>query len=246
MNCDQQRLVDYHYDELEPDARQAFEEHLTACPDCQKDLEELQGATRLLRAWPDAEPAANLVFVQEEAGARRWSIPAWLRPASWRRPAFGMAASLAVVLLLALVGAEFSYEDGRLNLRLDLAPGSQTQMVADELDQPATRRDLLSSQQQLLAAQRQLLASQQQLLSSQQQSIEYISAMLRDSEDRQQREFSLALTGLARQFEQQRQQDQQQVGRHLQEFDWYTDSRFRRSEGVLQRLIPAVQDRTYE
>ena len=240
MNCDHQRLVDYHYDELEPDSRRVFEEHLTTCPACQRDLEELTSATRLLRAWPDAEPDASLVFIQEEADARRWNIPAWLRPASWRRPLFGMAASLAtVVLLLALVGAEFAYEDGRLDLKLDLTPGSRTQVVADELDQPVTRRDLLASHQQLLA-------SQQQLLASQQQSLEYISAMLRDSEDRQQREFSLALAGLARQFEQQRQQDLQQVGRHLQEFDWYTDSRFRRSEGVLQRLIPAVQDRTYE
>ncbi|MBT4496195.1 MAG: zf-HC2 domain-containing protein [Gemmatimonadetes bacterium] len=218
MNCNREQLLDYLYKELEPKAHRALESHLESCPDCRRELEELGGTTRLLRTWPDEESHLNLVFVAEEAEKGKHSLPTWLTTAAWRRWAFGLAGSLAVaLLLLALVDFEFTYDNGRLDLAFNFV-GSSAPPAVDDLDQPLTRRDLLAAQQQ---------------------SLELIQAMLQEGEIRQQRNLGLTLAQFSQQLERQRQQDLQVVGRRLEESDWYTESRFRRNEDVLQQLIPA-------
>ena len=218
MNCDRQQLLDFLYEELEPEAHRAVESHLESCPDCRRELKELGGTTRLLRTWPDEESHLNLVFVAEEAEKEKRSLPAWLTTAAWRRWTFGLAGSLAaVLLLLALVDFEFTYDSGRLDLAVDFA-GSAAPPAVDDLDQPITRRDLLAAQQQ---------------------SLQLIQTMLQEGEIRQQRNLGLTLAQFSQQLERQRQQDLQIVGRRLEESDWYTESRFRRNEDVLQQLIPA-------
>jgi hypothetical protein len=218
MNCNREQLLDYLYQELEPEAHRAFESHLESCPDCRRELQELGGTTRFLRTWPDEESRLNLVFVAEEAEKEKWALPSWLTTAPWRRWTIGLAGSLAaLLLLLALVDFEFTYASGRLDLAVNFAGSAAPPAVAD-LDQPLTRRDLLAAQQQ---------------------SLELIQTMLQEGEIRQQRNLGLTLAQFSQQLERQRQQDFQVVGRRLEESDWYTENRFRRNEDVLQQLIPA-------
>ena len=182
MNCNREQLLDYLYEELEPQAHRAVESHLEGCPDCRRELEALGGTTRLLRTWPDEESHLNLVFVAEEAEKGKHSLPAWLTIAPWRRWTVGLAGSLAALfLLLALVDFEFAYDSGRLDLAFNFA-GNTPASVTDDLDQPLTRRDLLAAQQQ---------------------SLELIQAMLQEGEIRQQRNLGLTLAQFSQQLERQ-------------------------------------------
>ena len=63
MNCElsHERIVMAAYGELPDDAAHELDRHLAACPECQKERDQL-GALRLLAdAYPVQEPEANLV-----------------------------------------------------------------------------------------------------------------------------------------------------------------------------------------
>ncbi len=63
MNCElaHERIVTAAYGEL-PDAQMhELERHMTGCPDCHRDREELLAMKILAEANPVMEPPANLV-----------------------------------------------------------------------------------------------------------------------------------------------------------------------------------------
>ncbi len=125
MNCAEvkERLIDFLYDEMPPEARAALAEHLQGCPTCQKEvasfertlgsaraalggslaqepparvhLAVLQAARAAVEQAPAVEP--KLTALRKEPGffARLWRTP-------WLLPAFG-AASVAVAVFLVRV-----------------------------------------------------------------------------------------------------------------------------------------------
>jgi anti-sigma factor RsiW len=125
MNCAQvkERLVDFLYDEMPPEARASFAEHLTSCPTCQAEVasyEHTLGKARAALSGPlSEEPPARVHFAVIEAAkaavkqsaaprariatpenalgffARLWRTP-------WLLPAFG-AVSVATVVFLVRV-----------------------------------------------------------------------------------------------------------------------------------------------
>ena len=82
--------------------------HLHRCPRCRQAFEGLQTAKLLLGELPRQQPARSFVL-SPEAAAREARPP----PAS-RRPAFSFAPAVALVLLVALLAADFVVlpEDG--------------------------------------------------------------------------------------------------------------------------------------
>lgn len=63
MNCDiaHERIVAAVYGELSGEHTQELERHLTGCPDCAREREELLELKLLADAYPVVEPEANLV-----------------------------------------------------------------------------------------------------------------------------------------------------------------------------------------
>ncbi len=63
MNCDlaHERIVLAAYGELPDDATHELDRHLTACPQCNGEREQLRALKLLADAYPIEEPAANLV-----------------------------------------------------------------------------------------------------------------------------------------------------------------------------------------
>jgi anti-sigma factor RsiW len=122
-----EKLVDFLYDELSPEARTAFAQHLDGCPTCRAEVASFQktlGSTRVALGGPHSEepPMRVHLAVLEAAQVARPSVaeaaPAahtkHARPADedgsftrllrspWFLPAFG-AASVATVVFLVRV-----------------------------------------------------------------------------------------------------------------------------------------------
>jgi anti-sigma factor RsiW len=101
--CNKDALVSYLYDDLEPAARLAFEQHLHACLECRDELAAMRGVRADLLTWSPPEPdfAFRLVAESREAQAARVlrpDIPSWR---AWFTPAAGFAAAAVLVLAAA-------------------------------------------------------------------------------------------------------------------------------------------------
>jgi anti-sigma factor RsiW len=125
MNCAQvkERLIDFLYDELPPDARAAFAEHLSGCSACKAEVASYQqtlGSARVALAGPlNEEPPArvHLAVIEAAKAAGKQTAAAKAKPTAprdelgffarlwrtpWFLPAFG-AASVATVVFLVRV-----------------------------------------------------------------------------------------------------------------------------------------------
>lgn len=63
MNCEiaHERIVTAAYGELSDEQMHELERHMTGCPDCHQDREQLQALQILAQAYPVQDPPANLV-----------------------------------------------------------------------------------------------------------------------------------------------------------------------------------------
>src|SRR5487761_1987001 len=63
MNCElaHERIVTAAYGELPDEHIHELERHLTGCPECARDREQLRALKVLADAYPVVEPPANLV-----------------------------------------------------------------------------------------------------------------------------------------------------------------------------------------
>jgi hypothetical protein len=101
--CDSKELlVSFLYDEIDPTAKQAFQEHLSTCVECRDELAAL-GATRAQVAlWTPPDGDLGFRIVREtESPKRRWFQLS---------PAWGLAAA---AMLLAAIGAAIANLDIR-------------------------------------------------------------------------------------------------------------------------------------
>lgn len=99
-NVSKEELIGYLYREMEEGEQQALEEHLTQCPACQKELEELSQASRLLRAWQPEEPNLKLVFVNENPRRGKLRPGEWAKAFARRRWVLGVAGAAALALII--------------------------------------------------------------------------------------------------------------------------------------------------
>lgn len=108
---------------LEPDERRAFERHLTSCPKCRAELDELEEPAALMSlAAPSFELPASLerrTFVAVERAAAAPARPRRrARRLGWRIAAVGAAAAVAAAALA--VGLRDGSQPGELELRAAL------------------------------------------------------------------------------------------------------------------------------
>jgi hypothetical protein len=224
MNCDTAKadLMDYFYQELPPDKRRNFEQHLAGCPACRDEVAALTTTATTLRCWPQEDADLSLRFVAQQTG---FSLLR-LRWQQLRRFAFAFAGAAALLLVvLSALNFEASYAGGELNIQLSMLPGNGGKQVVsaipvDSLAAPVTRREFEAWKAD---------------------SYQFVQAWLETSEQRQSRRIGTSLARLALDIEQQRRQDLQLVGEGIEAFQWRNRRQLQTTNKALQQLLLATQ-----
>ncbi len=126
MNCDQAReqLLDLMYDEMPPGAdHDALDAHLSGCPRCRAERDELGITRRFLAAWDDTIPAAPCSPLAPAATAGR---PVLHFPrVSWLTAAAALLV-IAAGVLVAITPVQIRYHDNAVEIRLGSTPATPT------------------------------------------------------------------------------------------------------------------------
>jgi len=216
MTCDEikTRLMDFLYNEIEPDSEKLVRAHLQNCPACRSEYEALSRTSLTLKAWETEDPRLHLVFVKE---SQSWLSALKEKFLSGRAPAWGRLAGLAagiaigVLFISALMNTEITYDNGNFAYRTSLLP--RPSATADSQLVAQMRQELDEKYQRLL------LASQQE----------------------QRDELNRTLARFATDVDRQRQIDLMLVGRGLDEFQQHTNSRFEQNNELLNQFLRTVK-----
>ncbi|MCG8422426.1 MAG: zf-HC2 domain-containing protein [Proteobacteria bacterium] len=105
-------MMDWLYDELEPDRRAEFDQHLTGCANCHAEVDALNSTRAALRALPDEEPPPSLSAILLHEAARhapradandRQAGP-WSRLLALFQPMLAHPAATAIATLVLVAG----------------------------------------------------------------------------------------------------------------------------------------------
>lgn len=113
MKCDKAReqFSRYLENDLNPELRAEFEEHLSSCGECEALYDRFHATVVMLEEMPEVEPPAGFhaaVMARVEQARRtvahpvRWWAVDWQRVFTIRVPARAVAAGFAVIIVLAL------------------------------------------------------------------------------------------------------------------------------------------------
>jgi len=216
MKCDDTKLllVDFLYDEIALEDAKRLREHLDICATCRNEYEALRRTSVTLRAWPDEQPAQNLVIVEPRLS---WweAVKRALYPEHvplWGRLGFGLGvATITAVVMSALFNMEINYQNGQFSYRAGLAPRPAIELTEEAKSQLAAEL--------------------------QRENRELISRLVQASYEQQRQEFDRTLVGLATDLHRQRQNDLQLVGRSFDEIRQNTDSRLQQTNRIIDQLI---------
>lgn len=247
-------LVAYLYDDITSGERETFERHLAACAVCRNELEALRGVRGDLARW--SPPALTSVIAGARSGATSatrvhtwwWNVPAWAQVA---------AAILCLGVGAGLANLHITYDTAGLSVSTGWsafadanAPATAGQVHNGDANATAaaTRAELIALEQQLRA---EMQASQTTLVApavaaartADEEVVRKVRAMIRDSEQRQQRELALRLAQEARDRQAQRQADLVRIDRTLGVLQNNTGLAVRRQEQLLNSLAVRVSQR---
>jgi anti-sigma factor RsiW len=193
--CDKELLVGYLYDELDGTARQAFEAHLRACPECEAEVGGLQATRGHIAAWAPPERDLELRVVRGRSAAppaRAWAMPAW-----------GLAAAATLVLAAsaALANIEVRYDDGGVTVRTGWGRAAAPAVSADAepAATPGEAIDVVALNQRLsqleaaLARAPQAAPASAAARMSDAELLRRVRELIGEAETRQQREVALVL-----------------------------------------------------
>ncbi len=216
MKCDDTKLLlmDFLYDEIAHEDALRVREHLAVCSQCRAEYAALQRTSVTLRAWPDEEPAQNIVFV-EPRPSWRGALKHVLFPEhvpAWGRLGFGLGVAVITTLLLSAVfNLEINYANGEFSYRAGLAPKPVVTLTEED-------------KQQLVAK----VVKENQ---------ETIARLVQTGYEQQREELERTLVGLTSELHRQRQNDLMLVGRGIDEVRQSTDTRLQQTNRILDQLI---------
>lgn len=126
------KMMDYLYDELNPEDRKAFEEELDQNPDLKEELEAFQNGKQILGNWEDekvsAPPFFNVYKNPEKNNSQngfKWFL--------------SIAASLLILMLAAkFTGMEISNQNGEFRIALGQENQTDNQVDKSEIQQMVT------------------------------------------------------------------------------------------------------------
>ena len=96
MSCSPFDLRDYFFGELAREEQRAVDKHVTSCPACREELEELRLTQASLLTLREEEPPRRIAFVSDKVFEPRWWQRVWR---SGPQLGFASAAMLAVAVL---------------------------------------------------------------------------------------------------------------------------------------------------
>ena len=253
QGCRQEEaLVDYLYDECEPEERDRLEAHLATCHRCARELESLRFARGTLAEWTPPEPPLGFRVVSDRDTGH---VPWWRVPL---QPGWGLATAAVGVLLVGavLASVEVRYGDDGFMFRMGWSgrtavegapapeaaivsaePASDAAPVAPEAGATPWRADLMALEAQL---RREMVASgrdarrapelvpagtaiSEQTVVGEDGLLREIQGLISQSERRQQQDLALWLTEFAQEFDMQRRADQQRMQQELGALEGFAD-----------------------
>ncbi|HEY7170077.1 MAG TPA: zf-HC2 domain-containing protein [Vicinamibacterales bacterium] len=249
-------IVAYVYDELAGEEQELFARHLRGCVDCREELAQFADVRQQLASWT---PPALESLVGERSSARIadevpppaarstgwWAIPVWAQvAAAMLCLGVGTGIGAGVAGLRVTYGSQgLTIAAGR-SLSRDAAASATTRVAADA----ASRADLAALEQQLraeIAANRSLVERTAQASDQpgSEDVMRRVRTLVRDSEQRQQRELALRVAEVARDVQAQRQSDLVRIDRTLGVLQNNTGIAVRRQEQLLNSLAVRVSQR---
>jgi hypothetical protein len=221
MECNVVRdeMLDVLYGEADAAAVKRVDEHQQVCAACREELLGLRRLRRDLTAWkvPQA-PRLRL---------RR------VRPAARTMLAAAAGFVLALGGALAWSGAQVSYRNGQLAVRL--GPGSHTELrQLLEAQEARHRQEIRALRASLEAAP--VRRDDEALLAR-------VQELIRESEERQARQWSTSLQALDQRTEAQRRYDLARVSAGLSYLDGKTGKHVARTTELMGYVLEAAQKR---
>lgn len=210
-NKDKLLLMDYLFDEMSDQQKKEFEQKLSNDKDLLKELEELQGAKKLLNELPVENSAAKILLLNDdkETNSEADDRFNW----SWITTIAATFLITAVMLLLLEVKLEST------NTGVGLSFGER----AVELEQGISEEQALTLISQL-----------------QRENSLLISEMIEEVRIEHQQQLENVVTTLAAYYEQQRRQDLMQIAEGISQLEEDTYYRFRQTGETIEDLIYAV------
>ena len=239
-------LMAYLYGEGDQRDRERVETHLATCPDCAADVAALEGVRSALQDWAVPDPAFGIRVVSDRYAARPW----------WRtvlEPSWGLAAAatLVLVVLVAVASIEVRYDTEGFMFRMGWTNGDSTRALNldpfQQAETPATPSlgqpvpedapwlaDLARLEEELRSEltvpvvdsdPRDDLGRLPDRVRAQSDPFgrEQVEGLISESEQRHQQELALWFTQFAQEFDMQRRADQQRVEQELGALEGYTD-----------------------
>lgn len=247
----EEMLIAYLYDEIEAEARTAFERHLATCARCRTELHGLGGARAELGRWttPDAAGQVTInrvapVRARRSVGAAIRDLPMWTQAAA-AMLLLGAAAGLANIRISSTADG-FTVRTG-WSQPADPAP-TAARAVSSETVAEARRADLMALEQRLRAALASLESpaarpAQGDTAPAGQAEAQRVSAMIQASERRQQRELALRVADVMRDVQAQRQADLVRIERSLGIIQSRTGMEVLRTQRQVNSLAQQVSQR---
>jgi anti-sigma factor RsiW len=247
-------LVAYLYDDLGPDERHSFAAHLSRCPACRTELDELRGVRSGLAEWTPPAPARVLTLAPPMAAPRgRWAamadLPAW--------------AQVAAAMLVLGVATGLAAGIGNIDIRVDgtgvtlrggwsAAPDSPAEADALPLQAGAAgARDQTDAPWRAeLAALETSLRAEVQNSNARRASadeaggnaalVRQVRGFIAASETNQLRELALRVAELRRDFQVQRTADLERIQRNLIVLENTTGGAISQQRALLDRIAMRV------
>lgn len=245
LECRDEFLVAYLYDDLQPRERQTFTAHLSRCHVCRAELDELRDVRSDLAHWAPPSPARVLTFSPMAPHRNRvWSalaeIPAWTQVA---------AALLVLGVAAGLANLQVRVDDNGFTVRTGWAPDRQ----ADAASSPPAAG---AAPEQAAAPWRADLAALETTLRAELQNpgpaarratttgdaaenavgLRQVRTLIAASETNQRRELALRVAELARDFQVQRTADLQRIQRSYTVLENTTTAEMFKQKAMLNRL----------
>lgn len=243
--CDNELLVGYVYDDMEPADRRAFESHLLTCGECRGELKALKNARTQLRSWAPPEPAIEFHVVRGPVPRGR----AWLRS-----PAWGLAAAAMLVLALAsaIANVEVRYGVDGVVVRTGwaktatqpepvVAAAAPTDEVRNTLSAISARVRALESAATARPGLTAVQASTPQPAAS--EILRSVRQMVAESEGRQEQELALRITQVLRDIEGMRRVDLDRIQRGLAQVQGLQDTTIIRQRDLENHIYRVVQQK---
>jgi anti-sigma factor RsiW len=237
-------LIEYLYDDIDAATRADFDAHMVTCATCRRELEELRAVRAQLQRWAPPEPVGQpfagrspqtVMMAKPRWGQRLAAIPAWARAA---------AAVLLVGVAAGMANLDVSYTNAGLSVRTGwmTRPAADTGTTASATQVASPwRADLAALEEQLRSEMRSVPAPPVSAATIDADAVlRQVRALLRESEQRQQRELALRIIEVDRDLQARRIADLRNIENNLNTIQSSTGIDMRRLYRMTNELAVRV------